>query len=242
MKFLPIPNERPVRMKGIQIVGSHHSGKSTLVAALAARLKAKGATAAVVKHACHPLVLGPKEEKALAHAGEVVVLSEDLTLSVSKHPLQLLQVLSRLESEVVIVEGFKTLGLMPRILCYRTAAERRAMASGLEIASFGPGESASAAKVGRAAEAVLKKGFVLPGVNCHKCGFPTCAGLAAAIVAGKRKAADCTVLDETTRLAIDGRTVALSPFVAEILKSTCWGFLKSLKGVTRGKVRIEFEP
>jgi molybdopterin-guanine dinucleotide biosynthesis protein B len=116
------------------------------------------------------------------------------------------------------------------------------MASGLEIAVFGPGESAQAKKLDRTAAAVLRRGFVLPGVNCHKCGFRTCAGLAAAIVAGKRKAADCTVLDETTRLVIDGQTVALSPFVADILKSTCWGFVKSLKGVTRGNVRIEFEP
>jgi molybdopterin-guanine dinucleotide biosynthesis protein B len=229
-------------MIGIQIVGSHHSGKSTLAAALAARLKAKGVTVAVVKHACHPLILNPKEEKALGHAGEVHVLSDGLTLSVTKHPLQLLQVLSRIEAEVVIVEGFKTLGLMPRLLCVRTVQEKRAMASGLEIAVFGPGESAQAKKLDRTAAAVLRRGFVLPGVNCHKCGFRTCAGLAAAIVAGKRKAADCTVLDETTRLVIDGQTVALSPFVADILKSTCWGFVKSLKGVTRGNVRIEFEP
>lgn len=226
---------------GIQIVGSHHSGKSTLVAALAAHFHKHGRSVAVVKHACHPLTVGPKEEKALAHAGEVFVLSEALTLSVSKHPLQLLQVLARLESEVVIAEGFKTMEIMPRILCYKTAADRKALASGLEIAAFSPKDLADRRKVALAAGAVLRKGFVLPGVNCHKCGFPTCGGLARAIVAGKRKPADCTVLDATARLSIDGKGIALSPFVAEILQSTCWGFLQSLKGVTRGKVRIDLD-
>ena len=228
-------------MIGVQIIGSHHSGKSTLAAALAARLRAKGVTVAMVKHACHPILVGPKEERALVHAGEVHVLSEDLMLSVTKRPLQLLQVLSRLESEVVIAEGFKIMRIMPRILCYKTARDRKDLTSGLEIAGFGPGEAAKGTKVARAVEAVFRKGFILPGVNCHKCGFPTCGELAAAIVAGKRKPSDCTVLNATTRLTINGRAIALSPFVAEILQATCGGFLRSLKGVTRGKVRLEME-
>lgn len=229
-------------MIGVQVIGSHHSGKSTLVAALAARIKAKGRSPAVVKHACHPLTLGPKEAQALAHAGEVHVLARDLMLTATKRPLQLLQVLARLESDVVIAEGFKTMGIMPRILCYKTPKDRKEMATGLEIAAFGPGEASDARKVGRVAETVLKKGFVLPGVNCHKCGFTSCAGLAAAIVAGERGPTDCTVFAESTRVTINGNEIALSPFVAEILRTTCWGFLKSLKGVAKGKVLIELEP
>lgn len=228
-------------MIGVQIIGSHHSGKSTLAAALAARLRAKGVTVAMVKHACHPIVLGPKEEQALASAGEVYVLARELMLSATKRPLQLLQVLARLESEAVIAEGFKTMGIMPRILCYCTAKDRTSLSTALDIAAFGPGEAGNRRKVGRAAEAVLRKGFVLPGVNCHKCGYRTCAELAAAIVAGRRIPADCVVLDEKVRLTIGGKAIALSPFVAEILKATCGGFFRSLKGVTRGKVRLEME-
>jgi molybdopterin-guanine dinucleotide biosynthesis protein B len=226
---------------GAQIVGFKGSGKSTLVAKLAAKLKADGRRIAVVKNACHPIVLGEKEERALAHADEVFVLSKDLSLSVSRNPLQLLQALARLESDVVLAEGFKDMKIMPRILLCKTAEERITLGEGLALDAFGPGETDDDARVTLAARRILQKGFVLPGVNCHKCGFPECAGLAAAIVAGQRKPADCTVFAESTRVTINGTEIALSPFVAEILKSTCGGFLRSLKGVTRGKVRLEMD-
>ncbi len=72
----------------------------------------------------------------------------------------------------------------------------------------------------------------LPGLDCGRCGYDSCRGLAKAIKEGKNDLSDCEVREEeTVELVVDGEEVPLENFPALMLEKGVKGMLKSLKGV-----------
>ena len=76
---------------------------------------------------------------------------------------------------------------------------------------------------------------VLPGLDCGRCGVD-CAGLATAIVDGKRKLSDCRELPDSDVLIVVGnKRIHTGRFVAEVADKTVRGMLSSFKGYEPGK-------
>ncbi|HUV90608.1 MAG TPA: molybdopterin-guanine dinucleotide biosynthesis protein B [Anaerolineae bacterium] len=106
--------------KVIGIVGYHNSGKTTLACALARALIARGYRVAAVKHLSHYADLPGKDTALLAEAaGQVGFISPEGAGIFWKEPLSLEEVISHLEADIVLVEGFKGQQTFPKIVCLR---------------------------------------------------------------------------------------------------------------------------
>jgi len=106
--------------KVIGIVGYHNSGKTTLACALARALIARGYRVAAVKHLSHYVDLPGKDTALLAEAaGQVGFISPEGAGIFWKEPLSLEDLISHLEADIVLVEGFKGQETFPKIVCLR---------------------------------------------------------------------------------------------------------------------------
>jgi molybdopterin-guanine dinucleotide biosynthesis protein B len=106
--------------KVIGIVGYHNSGKTTLACALARALIARGYRVAAVKHLSHYVDLPGKDTALLAEAaGQVGFISPEGAGIFWKEPLSLEDLISHLEADIVLVEGFKGQQTFPKIVCLR---------------------------------------------------------------------------------------------------------------------------
>lgn len=161
--------------------------------------------------------------------------------------------------DLVLVEGFK-MSTFPKIVSARNSADARETL-GLTSNIFavylaGPIESREDMIEGvpvltlEALEARIEQMVVsdiagkLSGLNCKRCGFPSCEALAEAIFRKETTLKECYILGEhEVNLTIDGRNVNLSRFPEEFIKNTVLGMVKSLKEIDDGKVyhvQLEF--
>ena len=233
-------------MLAVNLVGFKKSGKTTLALDLAAEFTRRGVKAAAAKFTHHPaLDRGQTDsDRLFAAYGQCAALAGSETQVMWKSKRYLLDLLPLLDCEVLVVEGGKTLGWLPRVILPRTAEEAAELSPDLALGSFGPLEVPGLARLdspAAVAEAVLARGFALPGLDCATCGRPDCAGLARDIVAGKATPRDCMARRADIRITANGTEMALSPFVADILAGGILGMLSTLKGFAAGPVRISIE-
>ncbi|OGF61584.1 MAG: hypothetical protein A2Y62_16930 [Candidatus Fischerbacteria bacterium RBG_13_37_8] len=227
-------------MKAIQVIGYKNSGKSSLIIQLAKHLKKRGYAVCVLKHA-HHLTMPEKDEKILQEAERYLITSETGSILYISSFLQFLQATAFLNADFLIIEGYKEHNFIPRVVCWKNEEERKELATGMEIGNCGLGEWKNEVRINELIEVIEKRAFLLPGIDCGKCDFGTCHEMAGQILAEKKRLEDCVALSEDTKVIINGNQVALSPFVAHIMKQTFGGFLKSLKGVVSGKAIIEID-
>ena len=86
----------------------------------------------------------------------------------------------------------------------------------------------------------------LPGLNCGKCGHPTCEEMAMAIHGKKAKLNDCVTLrirsKLKTRIIVNDTEVPLQPFASEVIRKSLLGMVSTLKGVSiRGNEEIHIK-
>ena len=84
----------------------------------------------------------------------------------------------------------------------------------------------------------------LPGLNCGKCSYGSCLGLAKAVHTGEASLDDCTVRSsrkgQRCVILIDGKEVPVVPFVSEIIGKAVLAMVSTLKGVDiEGGERVE---
>jgi len=228
-------------MKAVKIIGYKNSGKSSLILELAKIFQMKGLTVSLAKHACHPPTIPPKDERMLPHVKKYFISSDERAILYFSLPPPLLQMLTLLGSDILILEGFKNEKYIPGIVCWKNENEKTELTSGLEIGFYGAEDWNNASRINDLVNAIEQKGFLLPGLDCEKCNFASCQAFAMEIIAGRKRAEDCVVLQEETKVIINGQEIHLSPFVSHIMKQTFGGFLKSLKGVMPGKAIITME-
>lgn len=228
-------------MKAVAVVGFKNSGKSYLVRALAGALKAQGCRVGIVKHAHRAIEVAEKDGRLYAQAREVVVVSDKELSSLRKSTAGLQDIISGMNADIVIVEGFKQDKTLPRIVCYKTPAEKAQLTLGLELGFVKTGKL-GAGDVKKLAAAARKKGFKLPADNCAKCGYKNCYELAKAIVKGKEEPRKCVYTAARARLWVGGASIPMKLFVDDILVNTVRGFVKSLRGgAAPGRIKIEID-
>jgi len=90
-------------------------------------------------------------------------------------------------------------------------------------------------------EITINKSFKLPNLNCGGCGYKDCYGLAREIVKGNKTLKDCSSLESSTLVKVDGKIVPMNPFIAKIIKNTITGLLSPLKGFVKGDIEIKIK-
>ena len=230
-------------MLAIAVVGYKKSGKTTLAMELAQALKEMGLSVTLAKHSHHGFDEKPETDTARfrEHADMVIGFSPGGSFVSWPTERPLADLLPLVNTDILVLEGGKTLGIMPRIIIAPDQATASDLDPDLALAVYGDtaldGVMATRDIKGLARFAA-KGGFLLPGLDCGGCGRENCRALAVEIVAGKATLADCAAQNGQLAITINGQPLALNPFIERMLRGGIVGMLRELKGFAPGPVDI----
>jgi molybdopterin-guanine dinucleotide biosynthesis protein B len=228
-------------MRVIGVIGPKKSGKTTLICDILKELKKKGIDVATIKHSFHNVEVDREgtDSYAFKKYSNTTVFSTDTKTAFFYDDLDLYRILSKLDNELVIIEGFKEqlreLNI-PKIL----------MVKGDEGLELGDSQTVMVIKdykydIDEVVKNVLEKS-VMPSynLNCGHCGY-NCKLFVEEVVDGNIKWNQC-VLSEGVKLVVDGKTIPMNPFVSNIIKNTLKAIVSSLKGADNPKsISIKIE-
>jgi molybdopterin-guanine dinucleotide biosynthesis protein B len=249
---------RPMSLpKAVAVVGFKGAGKTRVVEALVRGLSQRGYRVGTVKHASgkHPIDTPGKDtwRHRMAGSYSTAILTPQGSAVYLNHPVELAEVLPHLGMvDLLILEGFKSLNRVARIIVPSSPKDLDTLANGLEIAVTPISDEGAdlyekgipvipLSRLGDLIDLVLEKAFpVLPGLDCRSCGYEGCEALAKAILAGEAKAESCAPLfGGGVRLMVDGRPIPLNPFVRSFIGNVVLGMTRALKGVEKpGRIEI----
>ena len=237
-------------VRAVAVVGYREAGKTKIIEGLVRELSKRGHRVATVKHVVERGFSIDRPGKdtwrhARAGARVVVSLAPRELATIERRTAKLGEVLRGLErSDFVIIEGFKGMEEVAKIVAARSGADLRELADEFTIASVGSQKAGLPAfgfrQMGKLADLIERRvPPVLPGIDCEHCGYKNCREFAVAVLSGKRRWDGCPTLQERVILTVDGRRVFLNPFMQKIIAGAIVGMLSSLKGA-KGK-RIELK-
>jgi len=243
--------------KAVSVVGYKNSGKTRVVEALVRELSDRGYRVGTLKHTAEDVLLDTPGKDTWRHreAGSqaTAILHGNGSAFFIDRYFTVNEAASRLGGlDFVVLEGFKSLDTMAKIVVPREAGEVEGLSNGLEVAIadlVGGGMlSQSGVPVvplerGRLADIVEARAFpMLSGLDCHGCGYDDCLGLGRAILAGEAIFESCVGYASNFTLRVNGEAVALGPFVQDVTRNVVLGLVKSFKGVgAPSRVELEFE-
>ena len=233
-------------MRAIAVVGYKKSGKTTLALELAQALRKQGLSVTLVKHSHHGFDEKAETDTARFRESADMVMGFSPGGSFVSWPRErsLAELIPLATTDFLVLEGGKTLGLMPRIIIAEDEATAKDLDPELALAAYGDhalDELMATRDVAGLARIVAKAGFLLPGLDCGGCGRENCRGLAVDIVAGEATLADCKALNNSLRITVGGQPLPANPFVERILRSGILAMLSELKGFVPGPVDIHIE-
>ncbi len=224
--------------RALALVGFKNSGKTTTTLALAKTLADRGHRVAVAKSSHHGMDKADTDTaRMLEVAGSVVFVSPEETAILWPRFTYLPDIMPLLNADILLVEGGKTLGWLPRVLLLHDPEEAGALEPDLALGTYGDVQVSGLQHfdtMDALADVALGRGFVLPGLDCGACGKADCAELAEEIVAGRLTVEACLAKRADVTVSVNGQPLATGPFVAKIMASTLRGMLSELKGYTPG--------
>jgi molybdopterin-guanine dinucleotide biosynthesis protein B len=228
-------------MRVIGVIGPKKSGKTTLICNILNELKKMGIDVATIKHSFHDVDIDREgtDSYLFKKSSNTTVLSTDSNTAFFYDGMDLHNILSKLDNELVIIEGFKEqlkeLNI-PKILMVRGD-------DGLE---FGDSQTIMAIKdyqydIDKVVELVLEKSIVPSfNLNCGHCGY-NCKLFVEEVIDGNIQWDQC-VLSKGVKLVVDGKIIPINPFVSTIIKNTLKAIVSSLKGAENPKnISIKIE-
>ncbi len=158
------------------------------------------------------------------------------------------------EVDFLLLEGFKSIKHVPKVICARNESDVKELNDGLAIAVSGVIANKKSGEIDglpiinaleepeKLANLIEKKAFMLPNIDCHMCGF-TCYEMAKLIVKGEKTINDCKVISSKPKVVvkIDGKLLPMKDWVQEMVEKTIRGLLSSMKGYRDGKIEIKIE-
>jgi molybdopterin-guanine dinucleotide biosynthesis protein B len=234
-----------VAPRAVAVVGFKAAGKTRVVEALVSELTRRGYQVGTLKHTAddQPLDKAGTDTWRHAEAGAVssAIISDKRTAIFLKRAMNLHRTADALgEVDFIIMEGFKTLEIAPRIIVLRRPDEVTKLTTGLEIAAVEIDDIACKVtgiptlrlnEQFALADIVEKNAYpLLAGLNCKACGYPTCKEMGKAILQGQSEAKKCVKYSGEVMLRVDGSTIPLNKFTGSALANVILGFLKTLKG------------
>ncbi len=242
----------------VAVVGFKDSGKTRVVEALVAELTRRGRRVGTLKHTAEDMGFDTPGKDTARHreagAKAAAILHQNAAAMFIDGHVKVGDAVKALGTlDVLVVEGFKTLDTHARILVPREDEDIPELRNGLEIAAVKVPDSrftgdtdlpvVDLADAETLADIVEEKAYpMLPGVNCHGCGYEDCRSLGQAILGGEADARQCVRNSVEFTLRVDDEPVPLGGFVQRAFKGMLLGFLRSLKGVgSPQRVEVAFE-
>ena len=244
--------------KAVAVTGFKNSGKTRVVETLTAELTKRGYKVGSLKHTADDITLDTPGKDTSRHraAGSTAtaILQENTTAIFIDQHLTLQQAVEKLGPlDYLVIEGFKTKDTHARIIVPRENMELEQLKNGLEIAVVNVPESKFNAptevpvytidQASMLADLVEAKAFpMLPGLDCHSCGYPDCKTMGKVLLSGESEISQCIGYKGGFSLKVNGSDIPLGGFTRKALQNTLLGFIKTLKGCEDPKtIQLEFE-
>ena len=216
----------------VAVYGNSDSGKTELVVDLLEEYGKNGLDVCTIKHSPSDTSIDERGKDSWRHregGAELIVFSSEVeTDFILPEEMKLEDIVEKVDKlrdcDLIIAEGYKDRDV-PKV-----AVGEIEKKSGT-IARFEGDRDELREAIDEELE--LKRIEAdLPGLDCGRCGYDTCRGLAESIYSGESQLSDCEVREEkTVELKVDGEEVPLENFPALMLEKGVKGMLKSLKGV-----------
>lgn len=242
------------RARAVAVVGYKGSGKTRVVEALVRELTGRGYRVGTLKHTAEEVHLDTPGKDTWRHreAGSraSAILHEKSAAVFIDRYLSVNEATDLLGNvDFIVIEGFKSLDIMARIVVPKDSGEIEGLSNGLEIAvvdlidgGIKSGSGVPVIPIDRPKElGVLVEGRAFPilaGLDCGGCGYEDCRGLAEAVLDGEAEAERCVLFAQGFSLRVDGRIIPLGPFARDVTVNTVLGLVGSFKGVD-GPRRVE---
>ena len=233
----------------VAVVGFKKSGKTIVVESLVRELVRRGHRVGTVKHIREPDFTMDQKGKdtwrhARAGASIVVSMAPREVATIDRRAGKLEDVVRRIRGiDFLVIEGFRELKGIPRIVVARGESELKKLDDDFTIACVGLGSGPKTLKRSEAtALAKLVEQKAMPpmfGLDCRRCGYKTCEDFTRAALAGKIRAKDCKAAFGNVELRVDGKLVPLSPFVQDFLAGATVGMLSSLKEAKGEEIELK---
>ena len=240
-------------MRVISITGYKKSGKTTLILKLSDELIKRGYKVAVIKHINENIdQVNTDTSKYKEVLTQVAAITSKESVIFLKNKKNLEEIMKYFEADIILIEGFKRKKTFPKIVCLRKESEKAELFDGLQLCTVGfvPKDVNSNIydfnilkdeDIKKIANIVVEKSFKLPNLNCGECGYKDCYGLAQEIVKGNKTLNDCSSLEPSTLVKVNGKIISMNSFIAKIVRNTIIGLLSSLKGFTKGDIEIKIK-
>ena len=240
-------------MRVIGIAGYKKSGKTTLTLKLSNELIKRGYKVAVVKHINEDLDLANSDTSKYKEClTQVAAITPKESVIFLKNKKNLEEIIKYFEADIILIEGFKKEKTFPKIVCLREESEKAELFDGLQLCTAGFVSKGVDPKlcdfnilnnedIKKIAKIAINKSFKLPNLNCGECGYQDCYGLAQEIVKGNKTLDDCSSLEPSTLVKVNGEIISMNPFISKIVKNTIIGLLSSLKGFIKGDIEIKIK-
>ena len=240
-------------MRVIGITGYKKSGKTTLILKLSDELIKRGYKVAVIKHINENIdQVNTDTSKYKEVLTQVAAITSKESVIFLKNKKNLEEIIKYFEADIVLIEGFKKEKTFPKIVCLRKESEKAELFDGLQLCTVGFVSKDVNSNIfdfnilidediKEIANIVVEKSFKLPNLNCGECGYKDCYGLAQEIVKGNKTLDDCSPLEPSTLVKVNGEIISMNPFISKIVKNTIIGLLSSLKGFIKGDIEIKIK-
>ncbi len=246
------------RARAVAVVGYKGSGKTRVVEALVRELKGRGYRVGTLKHTAEDVPLDTPGKDTWRHreAGSrasAIIHGKSAAVFIDRY-VPVGEAVDMLGSvDFIVIEGFKSLDTMARIIVPKEPGEIEDLSNGLEIAvadlTEGGIKSGGGVPVipvdrpGDLGDIVEGRAFpILAGLDCGGCGYEDCRGLARAILDGEAGAEGCVSYAPGFTLRVDGTVIPLGHFARDVTVNTVLGLVGSFKGVDDPrKVELSFE-
>jgi molybdopterin-guanine dinucleotide biosynthesis protein B len=227
-------------------VGTKKTGKTATGLALTRELQSRGLKVAVVKHTQHHFDKQGTDTDRYRELGATVIgVSADETMMNWPSQRFVPDLLPLADADVLVMEGGKELGWLPRVLCLNDPGHADGLQPELALATCGTASLPGlphATDMRALADLLLERGFTLPGLDCGACGMSGCAEMAGEIVARRKTPGDCVATGGGLRITVNGSPLGINAFAEKFLKGGMIGMLTTLKGFVPGKIVIELDP
>jgi len=241
-------------MKVIGIAGFKKSGKTTLTMSIARLLMDRGHRVAVIKHSSEPIDHKNTDTgQFMKEINQVALITPENSEIILKGNQNLKEIMSYFLANFLIIEGFKNLKYFPKIVCLKKEDEKIVLDDGLILFTAGIDASLKEKKVvdymiseekdlEEMVSQVEKRAFMLPDMNCGKCGYGDCYGLAKAIVKGSEVQQKCVYSQDNISIHINKKRVYLNSFMSQLYQNMIYGMfspLKDIDSLENAKIEIE---
>lgn len=238
-----------IEMRAVAFVGYKKSGKTTTIEAVAGVLKERGYRIAIAKSMHVDFDRKETDSWRFSRIADHVLIKAHDTDALLFKSSDINALFSMVpDVDFLLMEGFKSVKHVPKVICARSLEEVGELNDGLAIAVSGllTGEGIKEAdglpvtgNPEELADLIEQKAFMLPNIDCGMCGF-RCAEMARMIVKGEKSLNDCVVLSQRPRVTvkIDGKALPMKDWVQELVEKTIKGMLSAMKGYREGR-RIE---